>query len=671
MIVEKDKLEFYNIDLSAEQIAKILPSANMGIWSMIRQEGKRPSIWLDETAQALVGCDPNLSPEDAFEFLNAHIEPSYFPATIEYTEQLLAGEPAEVVYAYRHPERGIITIRCGGCLDSSYTGDGVRVWGYHQDISEQTKKLDESQRINVALGGLFFAVYKINIPNDTLIRIKNGPVYEEKTAHVYKASEVTKIILETINDEVHKEKYREFTDLSTMHQRLRGKRRITLEHLSNVYGWCRSTIIPMGYDNTGDLVEVLYLVAEISDEKEKEHEYKQSLIEAKQEAQRANKAKTDFLSNMSHDIRTPMNAIIGLTQIAQKSLDNIDEVKQCLDDIALSSKHLMSLINDVLDMSKLESGNMSFIEEPFDLRKILDETYAIVKPQADMYSVDIVYDGGIPEGTYVIGCPLHLRQVFINLCVNGIKYNKPGGKLYIEVEENKIDEDTVEYSFIHRDTGIGMSEKFLEKVFEPFSQEDHSASRTEYKGTGLGLSIVKLLVENMGGTIKAESVKGEGSTFTVKIRFKIDKEVYLADDDVASEEVSLEGLKVLLVEDNKINQTIAKRMLNDFGAVVTTANNGELGVQQFIENEPGTFDVILMDIMMPVMDGISATMAIRCLDRDDAKKIPIIAMTANAFAEDGKKCIEAGMDQHIAKPFEMDKVAAILKSWVGKTHSED
>lgn len=671
MIVEKDKLEFYNIDLSAEQMAKILPSANMGIWSMIRQEGKRPSIWLDETAQALVGCDPNLSPEDAFEFLNAHIEPSYFPATIEYTEQLLAGEPAEVVYAYRHPERGIITIRCGGCLDSSYTGDGVRVWGYHQDISEQTKKLDESQRINVALGGLFFAVYKINIPNDTLIRIKNGPVYEEKTAHVYKASEVTKIILETINDEVHKEKYKEFTDLSTMHQRLRGKRRITLEHLSNVYGWCRSTIIPMGYDNTGDLVEVLYLVAEISDEKEKEHEYKQSLIEAKQEAQRANKAKTDFLSNMSHDIRTPMNAIIGLTQIAQKSLDNIDEVKQCLDDIALSSKHLMSLINDVLDMSKLESGNMSFIEEPFDLRKILDETYAIVKPQADMYSVDIVYDGGIPEGTYVIGCPLHLRQVFINLCVNGIKYNKPGGKLYIEVEENKIDEDTVEYSFIHRDTGIGMSEKFLEKVFEPFSQEDHSASRTEYKGTGLGLSIVKLLVENMGGTIKAESVKGEGSTFTVKIRFKIDKEVYVADDDVASEEVSLEGIKVLLVEDNKINQTIAKRMLNDFGAVVTTANNGELGVQQFIENEPGTFDVILMDIMMPVMDGISATMAIRCLDRDDAKKIPIIAMTANAFAEDGKKCIEAGMDQHIAKPFEMDKVAAILKSWVGKTHSEN
>lgn len=671
MIVEKDKLEFYNIDLSAEQMAKILPSANMGIWSMIRQEGKRPSIWLDETAQALVGCDPNLSPEDAFEFLNAHIEPSYFPATIEYTEQLLAGEPAEVVYAYRHPERGIITIRCGGCLDSSYTGDGVRVWGYHQDISEQTKKLDESQRINVALGGLFFAVYKINIPNDTLIRIKNGPVYEEKTAHVYKASEVTKIILETINDEVHKEKYKEFTDLSTMHQRLRGKRRITLEHLSNVYGWCRSTIIPMGYDNTGDLVEVLYLVAEISDEKEKEHEYKQSLIEAKQEAQRANKAKTDFLSNMSHDIRTPMNAIIGLTQIAQKSLDNIDEVKQCLDDIALSSKHLMSLINDVLDMSKLESGNMSFIEEPFDLRKILDETYAIVKPQADMYSVDIVYDGGIPEGTYVIGCPLHLRQVFINLCVNGIKYNKPGGKLYIEVEENKIDEDTVEYSFIHRDTGIGMSEKFLEKVFEPFSQEDHSASRTEYKGTGLGLSIVKLLVENMGGTIKAESVKGEGSTFTVKIRFKIDKEVYVADDDVASEEVSLEGIKVLLVEDNKINQTIAKRMLNDFGAVVTTANNGELGVQQFIENEPGTFDIILMDIMMPVMDGISATMAIRCLDRDDAKKIPIIAMTANAFAEDGKKCIEAGMDHHIAKPFEMDKVAAILKSWVGKTHSEN
>lgn len=671
MIVEKDKHEFYNIDLSAEQMAKILPSANMGIWSMIRQEGKRPSIWLDETAQALVGCDPNLSPEDAFEFLNAHIEPSYFPATIEYTEQLLAGEPAEVVYAYRHPERGIITIRCGGCLDSSYTGDGVRVWGYHQDISEQTKKLDESQRINVALGGLFFAVYKINIPNDTLIRIKNGPVYEEKTAHVYKASEVTKIILETINDEVHKEKYKEFTDLSTMHQRLRGKRRITLEHLSNVYGWCRSTIIPMGYDNTGDLVEVLYLVAEISDEKEKEHEYKQSLIEAKQEAQRANKAKTDFLSNMSHDIRTPMNAIIGLTQIAQKSLDNIDEVKQCLDDIALSSKHLMSLINDVLDMSKLESGNMSFIEEPFDLRKILDETYAIVKPQADMYSVDIVYDGGIPEGTYVIGCPLHLRQVFINLCVNGIKYNKPGGKLYIEVEENKIDEDTVEYSFIHRDTGIGMSEKFLEKVFEPFSQEDHSASRTEYKGTGLGLSIVKLLVENMGGTIKAESVKGEGSTFTVKIRFKIDKEVYVADDDVASEEVSLEGIKVLLVEDNKINQTIAKRMLNDFGAVVTTANNGELGVQQFIENEPGTFDIILMDIMMPVMDGISATMAIRCLDRDDAKKIPIIAMTANAFAEDGKKCIEAGMDQHIAKPFEMDKVAAILKSWVGKTHSEN
>ncbi len=401
-----------------------------------------------------------------------------------------------------------------------------------------------------------------------------------------------------------------------------------------------------GFRNTDNIV---------NEEKEQ-----QALIEeALAKAETANEVKTDFLNNMSHDIRTPMNAIMGMTNIAIENINDKDRVVDCLDKIKMSSGHLLSLINDVLDMSKLEADKTTIPEESVDLYVLISECFTILEPLADEMGVKLqLHKEQKPSHRYVISSALHLRQIFVNLASNGIKYNKKDGKLEMVCKENILSPEYVEYTFGFIDTGIGMSEEYLEKIFEPFSQEEKT-SRTIYRGTGLGLSIVKVLIEKMGGEILVNSEKGVGSEFFVKLKFKIDSN---REEKVAKVEnetpKNMAGVKVLLVEDNELNLEIAQYALESEDMIVSTADNGKKAVEMIEAGED--VDVILMDLMMPVMDGYEATRTIRNLPDQKKANIPIVATTANAYASDAAKCIEAGMNAHVAKPLNMDELIKVI-----------
>ena len=385
----------------------------------------------------------------------------------------------------------------------------------------------------------------------------------------------------------------------------------------------------------------------------------EDMKKAMDEANMANKAKTNFMGRMSHDLRTPINGIMGMAQIAKKNLGNEEVVSDCLDKIDSSNRHLMSLIGDILQMSSLESGGITLSHESFDIVETLSDSIEMLSTAAKDRGVRII-DDDYENIKYrkVIGSPSHVRQVFTNIISNAVKYNKMGG--FVEVKTSVIgdSEGKVTYRFTFSDTGLGMSDDFLKKIFEPFSREDDE-NILKRQGSGLGMSIVKDLVTLMGGNITVISEKNIGSVFTVDIPFDIDSdsETDESDDNIPE---SFEGKRVLLVEDNDLNQEIALYMLKEKGFEVDTADNGKEAVGKFLSSKPFFYNLILMDIMMPVMNGLEATRAIRSSGRSDSS-VPIIAMTANAYEEDKKECIEAGMNEHIAKPLEESEIMAAIR----------
>lgn len=381
--------------------------------------------------------------------------------------------------------------------------------------------------------------------------------------------------------------------------------------------------------------------------------------------EKAAAAKSQFLANMSHDIRTPINGIMGMLEIIRKTKGNQDKEEECLDKIEVSSKLLLSLVNDVLDMAKLDTDAVVLSHEPFNLDRICNETVEAVSFQAEEAGLEVTGEHGDYTGINVLGSPLHLKKILINLFSNSVKYNKPNGKIHMSMKTLERTEDTITCEFKIRDTGVGMSQEFVEKkLFHPFVQADTS-SRSNYTGTGLGMSIVKQLIDKMGGTISVESELGEGSCFTVVIPFEIDHEASLKQSEEA-ENADISGLNIMVAEDNELNMEIIEFLLTEQGAHVEKVQNGQEALDKFEGSEAGTYDVILMDLMMPVMDGISATKAIRASKHAEAETIPIIAMTANAFYEDERKCLDAGMNAHLAKPLDMKMVVSTIAECVGK-----
>ena len=385
-------------------------------------------------------------------------------------------------------------------------------------------------------------------------------------------------------------------------------------------------------------------------EQEKDEKYKAELLRAAKKAEAANEAKTEFLQRMSHDIRTPINGICGMINVADHYADNMEKQTECRAKIKKTSHLLLELINEVLDMSKLESDEVVLEEIPFNLNSISEEILGVIEHMATEQNIRIIWEEKEVTHWNLIGSPVHVKRILMNILSNAVKYNKENGYVYIscrEIPSKQTAMTTLE--FVCRDTGIGMTEAFQKRIFEPFAQE-HAGSRTKFAGTGLGMPITKKLVEKMGGTISFESKEGTGTTFVIRIPFQIDADMKDRNETEEKTETSIQGLHVLLTEDNELNMEIAEFVLQNEGAVVTKAWNGQKAVDIFRKNRPGEFDVILMDIMMPVMNGYEAAKMIRSLDREDAKVIPIIAMTANAFTEDKMRAKEAGMDEHIAKP---------------------
>ncbi len=399
--------------------------------------------------------------------------------------------------------------------------------------------------------------------------------------------------------------------------------------------------------------------------KEEEQKQKQLLLEAAEKADAANKAKSTFLFNMSHDIRTPMNAIVGFTDIALHQ-NSVAEIHDSLEKVRESSKHLLSLLNDVLDLSRIESGKAVFFPEPVDITKLTDNVLAIMNGL--LYNRDLKFEvyRERPKNPYVLADATRIREVLTNFLSNAVKFTKDGGTVTLDISSHPGEDDKhIVARYIVKDNGIGMSEEFQKKLFKPFSQEDDRGARTQYKGTGLGMAIAKEYVEMMGGSIAVESQKGVGTTFTVEIPLELTEQGIRQKQEEPVHH-DLTGVNVLMAEDNDLNAELATVMLEDAGMAVTRAFDGKEAVELFKNHPQGTYDIILMDIMMPNMDGHQAAKTIRAMgtERPDAATIPIIALSANAFAEDIKASLDSGMNGHVSKPLNMKEVTDTIAKYI-------
>lgn len=401
------------------------------------------------------------------------------------------------------------------------------------------------------------------------------------------------------------------------------------------------------------------------EEKEREETYRKSLQEEARRADAANIAKTEFLQRMSHDIRTPINGIIGMLAVAKRYPDDLKKQDECREKISKASQLLLELINEVLDMGKLESGEVVLEEKSFHLQELLNEVLTVIEKLAQERGIEVIKRDLSVTHWNLIGSPGHLKRLLMNIMGNAVKYNKDHGKIILSLREEEGEEGRAVYTFTCEDTGIGMSREYQKRIFEPFTREDESV-KTAYNGTGLGMPIAKKLTETMGGSISFTSEKGKGTTFTITLPFLIDKAAGRAEKTTEEAEASIRGVRILLVEDNELNMEISEFIIAEKGAVVTKAWNGKEAVETFANAPEGAFDVILMDVMMPVMDGCKAAKEIRALPRKDAKRVPIIAMTANAFTEDKIRTREAGMNEHLSKPLAPDLVVKTIAKFLGK-----
>lgn len=656
---------------SEEDLIGALKSSGTGMWKLETCPGGHNRFWGDPLMNELAGVPDEIGPEDRFAIFFSRIYKDDMELFLEYSRTLDEKGRAEVVYRYNHPKRGVIYVRCGGDKVFVDTNTEVSMFmGFHQDVTN-TYRVEQDSAAQVTMQAELFKTlsYKIlaySTDYSSKINLKTGefywmntesgnlekcPPYEEMVANV--RSWVPDEYVEEFNEKSRIETVREkLADRDEYHFSVFVHRPMDGEFRRLSYSF---------YRIQGD--EIISLFKDSTEEYEKEKQLADALLSAKQ----ANAAKTVFLSNMSHDIRTPMNAIIGFSELAEKNIDDPVKAKDYLEKIKTSSKHLLSLINDVLDMSRIESGRMHINEEDNSLSEIFENLRTILQTDAKNKDIEFTIDYSEVENDKVVTDKLKMNQLLLNCVSNALKFTPEGGKVSVVAKQINASNTQCgygEYVFTIKDNGIGMSEEFITKVFEPFSREENAAKQIQ--GTGLGMSICKSIVEMMQGTIEVESKLGEGTQFTIRLPLKL---VCTEQEDEVQEEQTIDykamdGKRVLLAEDNEMNREIATAILEEVGIVVETAEDGSEAVEAIKNNTPGYYDLVLMDIQMPVMNGYEATRAIRSMDREDASKIKIVAMTANAFEEDRREAIASGMNGHLTKPIDIDRLFRTIENMV-------
>ena len=540
-------------------------------------------------------------------------------------------------------------------------------------IQEQLQRaLDEaklSNEIIEAIAKSYQYISRIDISKNWFEEISNRAV---ENMNYKKSGEVTsgnRNACKKLVAEEYQEAFLKFADITTLPVRMKNEETIVMEYQMKDGNWHKLRFIEKKRDKDGNLTHVLCAIRSISDVKKKEQELLQQVAEARKDAA----LKSRFLSNMSHDIRTPINGIIGMTELADRYPDNPEIQKKCREKLLESAKHLVSMVNDILDMNKLETEQFVENDIPFNLAEVLNRVNTDQQMQAGKKRIDYVVDWEKSElnHMYLTGNPVYIEKLLTVITDNAVKFTKPGGNVSVWCRKISEDDERAVYEFGCSDNGIGMSEEFAGHAFEMFSQENKT-SRTQYEGTGLGLAIAKKITERLGGTIEIKSKKNCGTTVTMTIPFKTGVQNLMQYTEnvntESTEDIPLEGLHALIAEDNELNLEIAKLMLEETGICVECAADGKEAVAKFEESEPGYYDVIFMDIMMPYMNGWDATRKIRTLQRPDADKIPIIAMSANAFAEDIINSHISGMNWHLTKPIDADKLMTALKECIRKNN---
>lgn len=538
-------------------------------------------------------------------------------------------------------------------------------------------KSGEVDAVSRALANIYTGVFSIDLVSDRYVLIKSQKEVMKLIADIVSAREAIRIAIENTAASENLEEMLDFIDLDTLPKRMKTECFLNREYMGTLSGWVRGSFIEVERDENKTLTKVLYAYQVIDAEKRIELEKQQAMRDACAAAERANVAKTAFLSRMTHDIRTPMNGIIGMTTLAISNLNrnNLEKVGECLAKINTSSTHLLGIINEALDMGQIESGKFALNCEEFnfmqmieDVKDVIEESAKARKHQLDVSCEEIVH-------TSVYGDDVRLRKALINILGNAIKYTPDGGKISMEVTKKSTNkEDLCCFEFVIQDNGIGMSKEFLPHLFLPFERE-HNDKTSKIQGTGLGMVITKNIIQLMNGDIQVESEPGVGTKFVVTVYMGLQNGVSPArqvstdkTENILNYIASLDysKKKILLVEDNELNREVATEIIALTNAKIEVAENGKAALNMIVERPAYYYDLIFMDIQMPVMDGYEATRAIRQLTDDYTKEIPIIAMSANAFAEDVIAARQAGMNDHIAKPLDLKKLAEAFEQWMNK-----
>jgi len=657
----------------------ILNDSSIGLWYIDFVEGEKPKMYADDNMLMLLGYSSDegddLLPEDVYERWYSNIEESHLDIIDDTISKMKQGNHAEVQYPWNHPTFGTIYVRCGGNVDRTFT-EGLRFMGFHQDITnlvhlqqqqEQTK-IESAYKENVrymsiasVLSKKYDVIYYINLDNDRYIEFNVSGEFRRLALDI-SGNNFFDECAENLKRVCYKddlEKMSILTNKEVLLNRLGFDEFKSLEYRLVIQGrptFYRVEAVRPSKNKNHIIIASTNINKEVVDR----NKYQQQLSNALHVAEKANNAKSTFLFNVSHDMRTPLNVIKGFSDIAINNMNDKERVLDCLDKINNASEHLLRLVNDVLDMSNIESGHLEIIEEKVDLVSASEEVNSMIKYLATTKNISYVTKYDITNAE-VMADISHVNQIMMNVLTNAVKYTPEGGEVSFAIEQTKqAYADRYKYRFIIKDNGVGISKDYMEHMFEGFTREKNVSNKSE--GLGLGLAITKRLVDSLQGEIEVESEVGKGTTFIITLPFRITSDANeSAEESTSLSNVSLEGKRILVVEDNELNSEITMEILSESGMTVDAVENGAVAVKRLKRKGVDNYDLILMDIQMPVMDGYEATRIIRNKIRGGSE-IPIIALSANAFERDKINSLRAGMNAHLSKPINADVLCEVIKS---------